>query len=464
MASLDVLVVRDDSPFCHGGTCKQISSFLVGSFPQAQISFHDFSSFDPLPSCSPDIVVFSIPYIEQHPERLKFLQRHYPTTSMLGLLCPAPGESVHIEPSLLKKLDDFLFCPFTSTDVSLRVYKILHGKWQARELAPPPVTPVAVKNGTLIGHAPPFLEAVNKVSLLAKCDATVLISGATGTGKELFARAIHYHSARGSNPFIPLNCGALPDHLFENEVFGHAKGAFTDAATEQSGLLKEAEGGTLFLDEVDSLSPSAQIKLLRFLQDREYRPLGSSKTQQADVRILAATNTHLLQLVQDGKIREDLYYRLNILSLHVPTLGDRVEDIPILAKHFLTRYSRSTSAPQQFTEDALQKLMQYHWPGNVRELEAIIQRTVTLTSASSIGPHDLDIPGVLPAHGIFKDTLQHAKKKSLEQFERTYLTKLLAQYQGNITHAAHAAGKERRSFQRLLRKYDLDRRSFQTSC
>src|SRR5206468_2487802 len=216
---------------------------------------------------------------------------------------------------------------------------------------------------SMVGQSSAFREAVAKISLLAHCDFTVLLSGDTGTGKELFARAIHYHSPRKDRPFIPVNCGAMPDQLVENELFGHTKGAFTDASTSQGGLLSEAEGGTLFLDEIDTLSLSAQTKLLRFLQDREFRPLGSAKSKSANVRIIAATNTDLREQVNRRTFRGDLYHRLNILFLHLPPLVERLGDIPLLAMHFVCRY-RSQCARENLhlSLGALLKLSAYTWP------------------------------------------------------------------------------------------------------
>jgi DNA-binding NtrC family response regulator len=314
-----------------------------------------------------------------------------------------------------------------------------------------------------VGESACFLRVIEKISPLARSEATVLILGETGTGKELFARAIHYHSPRKGKPFIPVNCGALPDHLVENELFGHTKGAFTDASSAEKGLLAEAEGGTLFLDEIDTLSASAQVKLLRFLQDREYRPLGSAKSRIADVRIIAATNADLRQQVQAKRFREDLYYRLKILSLSLPPLRERVEDIPLLATHFLTRYgSQYGQGSVRLSSGALQKLRAYPWPGNVRELEGVIQQAVILASSSTLRPDDLDLPSPYPSRVSEGDSFREAKTQAIGQFERAYLIDLLATHEGNVTRAAKSAGKERRAFQRLLQKYDLNRCAFQT--
>ena len=298
-------------------------------------------------------------------------------------------------------------------------------------------------------------------SPLAQSDATVLICGETGTGKELFARAIHYHSPRRNKPFIPVNCAALPDHLFENELFGHVKGAFTDATSSEKGLIAEAEGGTLILDEVDTLSPAAQAKLLRFLQSGEYRPLGSSRSVTASVRIIAATNTDLFDRVKAKLFREDLYFRLNALSVIIPPLRERMEDIVHLSNHFLTQYAKERNTERRgISSDALRKLMAYEWPGNVRELEGLILRALVLTTSATLQPEDMNLPQQSPTSTQENTLLRQAKTNMIQNFELSYLTNLLAAHHGNITHAAMAAGKQRSTLQRLLRKYSLNPKSF----
>lgn len=315
---------------------------------------------------------------------------------------------------------------------------------------------------TLIGGSEAFLQVTAKIPALAASDATVLISGETGTGKELFALAIHNHSPRKGRPFIPVNCGALPDQLLENELFGHVKGAFTDASSPGLGLLAEAEGGTLLLDEIDSLRPSAQAKLLRFLQDREYRPLGSSKSLKADVRIIAASNADLKRQVQAGLLREDLYHRLNVLTLSIPPLRERLEDISLLAVHFLTRYGTQYGRGSlRLSPSAVQKLLAYHWPGNVRELEGVIQRAVILASTPVIEADHLDLPLSRERQAAGPDSFREAKARAIRQFERAYLTELLVASQGNVSRAAKAARMDRRAFQRLLRRHGLNRLDFQ---
>jgi DNA-binding NtrC family response regulator len=311
----------------------------------------------------------------------------------------------------------------------------------------------------LVGESAALLNALKHIPVAAQCDVTVLISGETGTGKELVARAIHYQSARHGKPFIPVNCGALPDHLFENEFFGHAKGAFTDASTATKGLVAEAEGGTLFLDEIDALTPAAQIKLLRFLQDREYRPLGSASALVANVRVIAATNADLARNVENQTFRQDLYYRLKPFPIVIPPLRERMEDVPLLAEHFINLFATQHMMPaRQISASALQKLHRYHWPGNIRELECTIQQAVLISTSAILEPEDVNLPEPTPiANHSF---LQNLKADTVNEVERDYLLKILSSHKGNITHAARAAGKERRSFQRLLRKHGIERGAF----
>jgi two-component system, NtrC family, response regulator GlrR len=326
----------------------------------------------------------------------------------------------------------------------------------------------------LIGTSPCFLQVTGMVPLLSTSKSTVLISGETGTGKELIARSIHYSGVRRGKPFVPVNCAALPEHLIENELFGHSKGAFTGALIEKPGLFHEADGGTLFLDEINSLSMTVQSKLLRVLQDQEFRPLGSTKSRTVDVKIIAATNTDLRYLVEARQFREDLFYRLNVLSVALPPLRDRREDIVLLANHFLNVFAKEFGrGGVTIGHTAHAKLMGHAWPGNVRELQGVMQRAVAMASGDTLEAQDLDLPEcerpeligptmTLLSRGVMSDdrSFQAMKNQVIEEFERAYLSKLLSTHHGNISKAARAARKERRAFQRLLHKHGMDRRSF----
>lgn len=461
MEHVKVIIVWNESKQCRMGNCSTLPQHIKSIFPQADISYHPLEDLSRVYQEPPDILFFPFTSPTIQLDKIKDFQLLRQKTSILGLFCTDHNSLGTIDNHIFQYVDDFLFCPFHEVNVSLRLHKVLQSKLRTIEnsLNPVPNSSYAIEG--LIGRSPTFLQTTAKIALLAECDGTVLISGETGTGKELFARAIHYDGPRSAKPFIPVNCGAIPDHLFENEIFGHTKGAFTDANADQKGLLQEAEGGTLFLDEVDSLSTSAQIKLLRFLQDQEYRPLGSSKSVKANVRILAATNRNLRQLIQEGQFREDLFYRLNILSIVVPPLRDRMEDIPLLVDHFVKRAPRTSKlGGAQIASAALEKLMAYPWPGNVRELEAIIQGAVTFKSTAIIEAQDIDLPSQGTPQLKTGSALRQAKARAVETFERTFLMNLLTTYRGNVSRAALAAGTDRRSFQRLLQKHCLNRHAF----
>jgi len=315
----------------------------------------------------------------------------------------------------------------------------------------------------LIGNSPSFREMMATLHKIAAYDASVLITGETGSGKELAARAIHYLSERRDKPFIPVNCGALPDHLIENELFGHSRGAYTDARESQSGLIAQAEGGTLFLDEVDSLSLKAQVSLLRFLQDGQYRPLGSSRTVSAQVRILSASNVEIGQLVADGRFRADLHFRLNVMELPVPPLRERGGDAELLARHFLAETAcRYKVPPKELHPDTLHWLASQSWPGNVRELQNRLQREFLLADGPVLRIRSSGLPGERRRQPDrrqgFTDTLNFnaAKQSMLQAFERSHLMRLMQESAGNISQSARLAGKERRALGKLLKKYRIE--------
>lgn len=311
--------------------------------------------------------------------------------------------------------------------------------------------------GQFIGTAVPFVAAINKIPRLAGCDAPVLLTGETGTGKEMCARAIHYLSPRTNGPFVPVNCGSIPNDLFENELFGHESGAFTDARRPQRGLIAEAEGGTLFLDEVETLPLMAQAKLLRFLQDRQYKPLGSSHYRQADIRLLAASNEDLQRKMQGREFRQDLYFRLRVVSLRLPPLRERQEDVLLLANHFLQSAAKEYGSPAKvFSQEAIQKLSSHAWPGNVRELENVVRQAVVLAEAPLIRGRDVQLlPDLLCTAPVFLEPMKVAKARIIEQFERSYLEEALSASGGNISLAARKVQKDRRAFFALLKKYRL---------
>lgn len=308
----------------------------------------------------------------------------------------------------------------------------------------------------LLGSSLAFVHARTQIEKSAKVDATVLIEGETGTGKEMAARAIHYLGHRSGRPFVPVNCGALAESLVESELFGHERGAFTDAKSASLGLVQEAGGGTLFLDEVDALSPKAQAALLRFLQDGTYRRVGGGMVRQADVRIVVASNANLRELAEARRFRKDLLYRVNVLSVRMPALRDRGDDAIELARVFLGRLARQYERPQPLLAPASLAYIRSHgWPGNVRELENAIHRAFLLSegpeldlAAGERAAQDQPVPA--EAHGF-----RQAKQRAMGLFERQYLSDLLEQTKGNLTQAAVLAGQDRSAFGRLVRKHGL---------
>ena len=319
----------------------------------------------------------------------------------------------------------------------------------------------------LIGRSPAFKAAAALISKFAACDATVLIEGETGTGKELAARAIHYLGRRSGAPFIPVNCGALPDTLVENELFGHVRGAFTDAREAQAGLVSRAEDGTLFLDEIESLSPKAQAVLLRFLQDGAYRPLGARASVAGNARVIAATNVDIAELARSGSFRQDLVYRLTILTLRMPSLRERGEDVRVLAEHFVSQFAcRYRRGDARLEPCFLEELSRRAWPGNVRELENLVHRAFVMAEGPLVGrPAAAEAPPpAQPARFALRlpqeQSFRLAKALVIAEFEREFAKRALADSGGNVSAAARLVGKERRAFGRLLRKHGIDRESF----
>lgn len=303
----------------------------------------------------------------------------------------------------------------------------------------------------IITRSPKMYRVLDQAKLVAKSDVSVLISGESGTGKELLAQTIHRLSDRSKNPFVPINCGAMPEALLESELFGHKKGAFTGATSDHPGLFMAAEGGTLFLDEVGDMPLTLQVKLLRVLQERQIRPVGSTQFQPIDVRVLAATHKNLLHEVELGNFREDLYYRLNVVNLSLPSLSERKEDIPLLINHFLQATAERTQQPvKRLAKDALSLLLQYSWPGNVRQLTNVVEQVVALSTSPVVSLQ------------LVEDAVRHQGETILplteakRQFEKEYVEQLLRTTSGNMTLAAKLAQRNRSDFYKILKRHGVD--------
>lgn len=307
----------------------------------------------------------------------------------------------------------------------------------------------------IVTRSPLMLRLLEQARMVAQSDVSVLINGQSGTGKEILAQAIHAASPRAKHPFIAINCGALPEQLLESELFGHAKGAFTGAVSSREGLFQAAAGGTLFLDEIGDMPLLLQIKLLRVLQERKVRPLGSNWDLDIDVRIISATHRDLPKVMAEGEFREDLFYRLNVVNLKLPTLHERAEDIPVLANHLLRAAAqRHKPFVRSFSTDAMKRLMAASWPGNVRQLVNVIEQCVALTSAPVIS--EALVEQALAGENTVLPTFVEARL----QFELHYLLKLLQITKGNVTQAARMAGRNRTEFYKLLSRHELDANDF----
>ena len=307
----------------------------------------------------------------------------------------------------------------------------------------------------IVTRSPIMLRLLEQARMVAQSDVSVLINGQSGTGKEILAQAIHNASPRSKNAFIAINCGALPEQLLESELFGHARGAFTGAVSSREGLFQAAEGGTLFLDEIGDMPAPLQVKLLRVLQERKVRPLGSNRDIDINVRIISATHRDLPKVMARNEFREDLYYRLNVVNLKIPALAERAEDIPLLANHLL-RQSADRHKPfvRAFSTDAMKRLMAASWPGNVRQLVNVIEQCVALTSSPVIS--DALVEQALEGENTALPTFAEARN----QFELNYLRKLLQITKGNVTHAARMAGRNRTEFYKLLSRHELEANDF----
>jgi two-component system response regulator AtoC len=330
----------------------------------------------------------------------------------------------------------------------------------AARVAAPPGEEAAFHN--LVGGSAPMREVYRLLEKAAQVDATVLLLGETGTGKELAARAIHYHSARRERRFVAVNCGALPGDLVESELFGHARGAFTGAAAAKAGLFEEAEGGTIFLDEVGELPLPTQVKLNRVLQEREIRRVGETVPIKVDVRVVAATHRDLREEVKAGHFREDLFYRLNVFTVRLPSLRERAEDVPSLAAHFLEKHARAVRRTiRGFAPEAMRRLAGHAWPGNVRELENVVERAVAVAGSEMVGVEDLPpelaaaAPGAAPPGTLAALPYKDAVAEARDRVSRDYLVALMKEFGGNVTRAAERAGMERESLHRLLRRYAI---------
>ena len=390
-------------------------------------------------------------------EVLKFVQEYSPTTQVIILTNYADIKTA-IE-TIKMGAYDFLAKPYDIDELFNTIHRAIERKqlFIDNKLMRSELTRKA-GNSELIGQAPVFLKLIQSATRFADSDSFVLVQGASGTGKELIASLIHRRSPRNNRPFVAVNCASIPDTLLESELFGHEKGAFTNAVATKQGLVEVANGGTLFLDEVGDISPAIQPKLLRFLETGEFRRVGGTNLLTVDVRVVSATNKDLREEVRAGRFREDLLYRLNVITLQVPLLRERKEDIPVLADYFLQRKAKTKNV-KKLSPSALRVLMEYEWPGNVRELEHALEGAVLLSTGETIEVNDLALyfhrPDRLPRAGESDTAGTVEDSGSLEELEREHIERMLRQYKYSRTKTADALGISKKTLYLKIKRYGL---------
>lgn len=348
---------------------------------------------------------------------------------------------------------DYLAKPFSPEELRVMVQKALAGS-KSGEGAPLQPEDEFEDFDMVVGRSREMAKVIDIVKRVSATESTVLVTGESGTGKELLAREIHKHSLRRNAPFVVVDCGALVETLFESELFGHVKGSFTGAHVTKHGRFEVANGGTIFLDEISSIGMNIQAKLLRVIQEREVTRIGSNKPIKVDVRILAATNVSLAECVRKGEFREDLFYRLSVVPIHIPALRDRKQDIPPLVQHFLQKYNqKAMKSIQGISKDAMKALMEYDWPGNIRELENTIERAVVLSVSDEITLQDLIYHGIGSSQSFLPPS--GGRFRSLKDMEKDYIQAVLRAQQGNKSKAARILGIDRKTLHSKIKKYHI---------
>jgi two-component system response regulator AtoC len=444
-----VLVVDDDR-----ATCRLLQETLAREAFQVEIAESGKEALEKAGSCLFDVVLADVRMPDLSGlEVLRALRQVGPETVVIMMTAFGSIETA-IE-AIKEGAYDYISKPFKLEDVKLTVQRALDHKRLLREnLRLRQELKAQHRLENIVGRSAPMLEVYKIVARVASSSSTVLIQGESGTGKELIARAIHYNSPRADQPFVVVDCGALAETLLESELFGHVKGAFTGAIADKKGLLAEADGGTCFLDELGDVGPTVQAKLLRFLQEREIRRVGGREAIKLDVRVIAATNKDLETLVQAGKFREDLFYRLSVVSITLPPLRERQEDIPLLAEYFLHKYAlQNQKAISHISPEAVALLRAHRWAGNVRELEHVIEQAVALTSNPVLLPEDLPpkLRACTPLESPAGERLW-----TLREGIKRHIQSVLRQANGNKKLAAQLLGINRRTLYRLAERYRIE--------
>jgi len=446
-----IFLVEDDKALRENlSILLEEESFQVISFPTAE------EAEEKLQNISPDLVItdLKLPGIDG----LEFISRiknSFPHLPVIIITAYATLDSA-VE-AIRLGARDYLIKPFPPEKVLLSLKRILEleelkeeNQWLKEELSR------REKFEEMVGKSSPMREVYELIEKVARSDVPVLIVGESGTGKELVARAIHKRSPRREGKFVPVNCGAIPETLMESELFGHEKGAFTGATEKKKGLLEISHGGTLFLDEVGDLPLSVQMKLLRFLQEKEFVKVGGTNSVKVDTRVISATNKNLEKEIEKGNFREDLYYRIQAVIIPLPPLRERKEDIPLLVEHFLRKYQNESmeKRKKEFTPEAMELLLNYHWPGNVRELENVVRGCIALSEGDFIGEENL--PPCLKETTGKINTSWGSWAEMQRKFQESYIRETLKKAGGNVSRASRIAGISRRHFYEKMKEYHID--------
>ncbi len=461
MKKVKILVVDDEVDMLS--TCKKFLTRAGHKVSVADRGSQALEIFDQ-ESCALVITDLKMPGMNGM-EVLREIKKRRPET--LVMMFTGYGTIQDAVMAMKEGAFDFITKPFTPDQLTVCVDRALKQlRLEAENKALRQQLEEKFKFDNILGQSSTMQRVFDSIRKIADTQANVLITGESGTGKELIARSVHANSSRKRQPFVPLNCGGMPEHLVESELFGHEKGAFTGAVASRTGLMEHASGGTFCLDEISELPLNLQVKLLRVLEERKIRRVGSNKETEIDIRLISATNRDVEAMVNEGTFREDLYYRVNTFVIHLPALRDRREDIPLLANHFLQEYLKTTEKEiREVAPEAMDLLCKHSWPGNVRELQHVIERAVALSSSRQIEPEDLP-EGLGHARSgkiepeQFELPFKEAKEKVIEAFERSYVEQLLSKHGKNISRAAQQSGIDRRSLHRLLAKHEIDASSF----
>ena len=456
-----ILVVDDEEIVCESGR-----RILEEENYDVETALGGREAFEKMRQHPFDVVItdLKMPGIDGM-EVLETVHREFPDTIVIMITGFSTVETA-VEAMKLGAFD-YIPKPFTPDEVTVVVRKALEKRsLQIENLYLRQELQEKYGFHNIVGKTRRMQEIYRTIVKVAPTDSTVLIYGQSGTGKELIARAIHFNSLRREKPFVPVDCAALSEGLLESELFGHIRGSFTGAVATKPGLFEVADGGTLFLDEIANITLAIQAKLLRVLQEREFTPVGGTRAKKVDIRLIAATNKELEKMIREGTFREDLFYRLNIVPVTLPSLKERQEDIPLLARHFLKKYADEMGrAVKGISPAAMEKLLGYPWPGNVRELENVMERSVVMIDGETVEAAHLILPsspgkegwdGRVPATSDdLKEIKKQLREKAVEEIERAFVLNALQRNGWNVTRASEEVGMLRPNFQALMRKYNL---------